>query len=147
MDKKIVYLLVGISGSGKTTRANVLLKQHPAGVICSIDPYMQDPERGYWFRMSKLTEAHKQCRKDFLKACMRGVTPIIVDNLNLSKDYREYYINKALAHGYVVYVEVLDVTPEVAAKRNTHGVDLPTLKRMSQKLDMTEGVYSFGRLS
>jgi hypothetical protein len=97
-----VYILRGVSGSGKSSMTKAILKSMESiaqtsrpedfVVVASADDYfLQNAERKYKFDASRLKDAHADCALKFRKALVDGVPIIIVDNTNTQVwQYREY---------------------------------------------------------
>jgi predicted kinase len=141
MNEKRVYLMVGISGSGKSTAAKKLTKEIPDSVIVSADHHMVDATSKWSFDPTRLSLCHAICQERFHDAISRGVSTIIVDNTNLVSDHRAVYIDHALQNGYSVTILVFDIDIETALKRNVHGVPRHTLEAQRKKLDLKPGIY------
>jgi len=121
----------GIPGSGKSTWARKI-----AGdvAVCSTDDYFMKGGR-YAFDPSKLGEAHGSCLlayEETLRTKVREV--LVVDNTNTTTEEIAPYMALALAHGASVEVVVVHCRPEIAAKRNTHGVPLAACRAMADRL-------------
>ena len=140
--KKVVVIMVGVSGSGKSTWIEEFLRTHPSesSVIASADHFFM--QNGlYNFNASKLGAAHDYCKEKFSRAIQDGVDTIFVDNTNTRKWERGFYITEAKKNGYKVFLKVLRVDPEVAANRNRHGVPLNSILNMDGRIDVPEGFY------
>jgi adenylate kinase family enzyme len=61
MIPKILTLVRGLPGSGKSTFANFIWNEY---AICEADKFFYDSEGHYLFDASKLREAHKWCRDE-----------------------------------------------------------------------------------
>jgi predicted kinase len=129
MEKKAV-ILVGVSGSGKSTFAS---REYPSAVTVSADHYfMVDGE--YRFDVSKLGEAHGACLRAFVEAAISGVGRIVVDNTNTTLVELAPYISLAKAYGYGVEVVRVRCPVSVAAARNTHGVPEGAIRAMDARI-------------
>ena len=131
----VVYILRGISGSGKSTYAQKLIeeKQGVGVVICSADDhFMHDGE--YKFDPSKLSVAHKLCRDKFAKAMHDGIQTIVIDNTNTTRDEYLFYARHAQSNGYRVRVVTFDADPELGISRNVHGVPDYVIRAQHKRL-------------
>ena len=126
--KKIVFIMRGVPGSGKSTIAKEIA--HPDGVIHSTDSYFEENGE-YTFDPSKLGENHEKNFQSFQKS-LSGEKPIVVvDNTNIKRSHFEKYIDAAKEKGYLVHeVAVPTPNPKEAAERNLHGVSQDVIKRM-----------------
>lgn len=130
-----MIIMVGISGSGKSTRAKVLASQNQNSIICSADDFFYDSEGVYRFNPKLLGFNHKQCQ-DLCKHSMEfGTELVIVDNTNLTKQEREPYKVLANEFGYVIKEEFVECDIETAVKRNLHNVPEHSIRRMAARLE------------
>lgn len=138
---QVLYIMRGIPGAGKSTKANELVGE---GVIHSTDTLIE-ATGDYAGHFAKMVEsgnwsAHgKMHHKNFLNAkasMLEGVTPVIVDNTNIKTNEPKKYVKAALEMGFAnENIKFIDVgtgglLAEALAERNTHNVPLATIKRM-----------------
>lgn len=125
MDKKKVFVMRGVQGSGKSTYASMLHKAASEDgllpLTVSADHFFNGPN-GYHFDVKKLGDAHKECMQRFLWALQDGMSPIIVDNTNINVEDVAPYVAVGEAMGYEVTIIQVNTPPDVAAKRNIHGL-------------------------
>lgn len=132
-----VIVMRGIPGSGKSTLVKRLVEACPTARVVSADHFfMQDGV--YVFDPSKLSQAHAACRRAFLHQMVRepfnrGV--VIVDNTNTHAWEIELYVGVALAYDVPVRILRLDVSAEVAAMRNIHGVPPGVVRAMAERMN------------
>ena len=125
----------------------------------SADHYFINPQTGkYEFDPSKLGEAHGQCLRGFAGAVaqapqsvtiLRGIPgagkstwvrdnepnlDMVVDNTSITVVEIAPYFALALAYGVPCEVVTIMADPEVAARRNSHGVPASTVQRMAETL-------------
>jgi len=113
-----VYILRGVSGSGKSTFAKKIKnsKTH------STDSFFYKSGR-YMFDISKVEEFHQKNFENYLNSLKRKKVNIIIDNTNLNPLFVQPYIEKAKAHGYkVILVDFIPKGREWHVKRNIHNV-------------------------
>lgn len=141
---KVLFLMRGLSGSGKSTVVRAITETYLASVVCSADDYfLQDGV--YRFDASLLSSAHSACQSKAKTACNHGVPVIVIDNTHVRRWEMKFYLELASHRNYVV-VPVLPKTPwrwnpvELAAK-NKHGVDVETLQRKVGQFDDVIPVY------
>ena len=125
-----VIILRGVPGSGKSTQT----KKYPDAYIVSADHYFMDDKGVYRFDMAKIGAAHGQCKGRF-EAALKALKPlIIVDNTNTTVKELKFYVEAAKTAGYEVEIVRIDCDPEVAAKRNVHGVPKSSIFKMAARL-------------
>ena len=121
--KKQLFLLQGISGSGKSTIAQHL--EYSIGIeetciVASADNfwYLEDGKT-YKFDVKRLNEAHRWCRKIVAEAMKTETKNIIVDNTNLNQKVVQPYLDMAKEYGYEVRVIRVDCNINVAKEYNS----------------------------
>lgn len=136
---KILILLRGLPGSGKSTVAKKLIQRaglDPSQHIISADNYFKDRFGNYNYDPSKISNAHQDCHMRAKQLMIRNVAPIFIDNTNVQLWQMEEYCLNAVDHGYIV--QILEPTtwwsknPEECARRNTHGVPLDRIMNMKR---------------
>lgn len=140
---KVVNILIGLPGSGKSTEAAAIKATcKAAGNTCEIhstDDYFVDHWGEYVFEPEKLAQYHEYNRGAFERSLERGINNVIVDNTNLQRRHREAYAELARDYGYEVnYILVGYFGPSFCytySKRNRHGVPLGTIRRMANRYE------------
>lgn len=127
---KTLYILRGCSGSGKSTLAEQLL-QLPNSVAFSADDYFIDEDGNYSWNPTRISEAHKWCRKHTVDAMFAEVGNIIVHNTNTSEKEIKPYLDSAEEYGYKVVSLVVENRHR---GKNIHNVPDETLDRQERKL-------------
>lgn len=133
-----LVIMRGVSGSGKSTKAQEIIKAFGGkSVCCSADHYFINKQGKYVFNPKKLGAAHGQCKARAKEAMGRGVPLVVLDNTNTQRWEFQPYIDMADEYGYEVeIIRVGDFDPaslELYAKRNSHGVPLEAIKRMASR--------------
>jgi tRNA uridine 5-carbamoylmethylation protein Kti12 len=143
---KYVKILRGIPGSGKSTFAQSLVGNNLARscglaggtVVVSADDFFMVNGK-YQFDATKLGAAHATCFNKFQDALEDpNVTTVIVDNTNTTVKEMAKYVEAA--HGSdnenieITIVKVV-CDPEIAAKRNSHGVPVDKVLSMWQRME------------
>lgn len=132
-----IYILQGVSGSGKSSIAKKLADEQD---ICSADDYFTH-NGVYRFDPSKLGEAHGSCLRKYVSLLLVNAQkgrPIVVDNTNTTVGEIAPYYSLAEAYGYRPVILTVECDPEVAANRNTHGVPLEACKGMAARIEATK---------
>lgn len=144
----VVYIMRGLPGSGKSTRAGHIKEQleqsYDEVKLLSYDDYfIKDGE--YEFSKESYygpTGARFKCMKDYLEAISNGYQYIILDNTNPTWSHCESYVKIAIDNGYdVMFCESDSVWAkdvEKCAERNTHGVPIEEIKRRSLIYEKSE---------
>lgn len=122
MNEKILYLLQGVSASGKSFIADCIReycsRYYGQAAVFSTDNLWYDDKGIYQFDPKKLGEMHKK-NQDFVRAAMTISTPfIIVDNTNTTQKEAQPYLDLAEEYGYTVQVISVSCNMEVAKIRN-----------------------------
>jgi len=123
----------GISGSGKSTKANELGRK---GVVLGSDDFW-GPD--YDFDKNLIGEAHRWNQNRVEQALSQGISPVVVDNTNVSMYEFRPYVEMAIAYDYdVEYAE-----PDTAWKfdadelflRNQHNTPKEVIQEMIERWD------------
>lgn len=109
---KEVVILRAVSGSGKSTFAELLCAGRKDAVICCADDYfMVDGE--YKFDVTKLKSAHTECYRKFLLAAQNeNINLIVVANTNTAPSEFKIYEETA---------KLLDIRVFHVVIENRHG--------------------------
>jgi len=125
---KIVYILRGVSGSGKSSLAKELAPSS-SHICCADDFFMKGGE--YIFNPALHGEAHKACFNKYCELVDMGYGPIVVANTNTTEKEISSYTQMALANGYQVFSIVLE---NRHGSKDVHNVPDDVLKRQEQNL-------------
>lgn len=144
---KMMVIMRGLPGSGKSYRANQLIQGIEEGsVICSTDYIWETKPFGYFWIPEFVGVAHKINQAKAREACKKGFGAVIIDNTNTTFKEIEPYLEIAKENGYVVGI----VEPETewafdveeCEIRNSHGVPLEVIKKMKDRFEPTDAVFS-----
>ncbi len=97
---KLLYIVRGIPGSGKSTLSKELVGY--GNHIESDMFFMVDGE--YKFDVSKLSEAHAWCKDELNILMEMGNTPLAISNTSTKREYYQPYIDLAEEQGYDVMI-------------------------------------------
>ncbi|XP_049502737.1 uncharacterized protein LOC125933691 isoform X1 [Panthera uncia] len=136
--QKLLILLRGLPGSGKTTLSRILLGQSRDGIVFSTDDYFHHQD-GYRYNVNQLGDAHDWNQNRAKQAINQGRSPVIIDNTNTQAWEMKPYVEMAIGKGYRVEFHEPETwwkfDPEELEKRNKHGV---SRKKIAQMLDRYE---------
>lgn len=123
---KILYLIGGVPGSGKTTLARKLVSEMN---IFETDKFFYESGK-YNFQFSMLGVNHEKNRLAVEKAMKQNVPEIVASNTFTTKRERAPYIELAANHGYLVQFIIVqsDFT-------SLHNVPADTIKKMKDRFD------------
>lgn len=116
---KVLYLIRGLPGSGKTTLAHKLTEW-----VCEADDYYM-VEGEYIWSKDKLKEAHAMCQYNCKLAMRAGIETVAVSNTGVKKWESKAYKLLAEEWGYTVI--------EIVCKgnfNNIHGVPFEKIEQM-----------------
>jgi len=134
--KKHFYILRGLPGSGKSTKAKNLAGE--LGQVFSADDYFCINEEGeYRFDGDQLGLAHQWNQRRSLEAIKANIPIVVIDNTNTTlREIKSYipHIKLAQKMGYEVSIQEPDtewaMDVEELFKRGTHNVPEEHLKKM-----------------
>ncbi|KAM7419217.1 hypothetical protein PAMA_016367 [Pampus argenteus] len=133
LEGKVLVLIRGAPGCGKSTLARALRDHNPGGVVLSTDDYFVHHGQ-YQFDPTALGEAHEWNHKRAKEAFERGSNPIIIDNTNMQGWEMKPYVAQALKHEYKVLFREPDTwwknKPRELERRTTHNVPVERIRRM-----------------
>ena len=124
---KILYLIRGVSGSGKDTFAKTL----GCGVFSADQYFMVDGE--YKFVASLLPEAHANCLAGVKRAMYEGVDKIAVANTFTKEWEMKEYFYAAEAHDYMVFSVIVE---NRHGGKNVHEVPDDTVENQRDRFEI-----------
>lgn len=134
--KRKLYIMRGLPGSGKSTKANELAGKR--GQIFSTDDYFMDNGE-YRFDAARLPEYHKRNLDAASIAMRRGTGTVVIDNTNIEPWHFEKYVEAGRLYGYDINFVEFDPTNysdekiKELASRNTHQVPESAIRMMRDK--------------
>lgn len=129
MNQRNLIILKGVSGSGKSTFANLIA--YPA-CICTADDFFIDKDGNYNFDPAKLGQAHKACQAKFDDALKDDIiTNIVIANTNTKPSDYKYYVDKAEKAGLRVFYVVMENRNNT---KDVHNVPDEALERQEKAI-------------
>jgi predicted kinase len=129
IDEKILYIVRGIPGSGKSTFAKQLTSN-----VFEADHYFIDNEGNYNFDPSKIKDAHKDCQDNVRYAMESSITKIAVSNTSTQEWELQPYFELAEKYGYTVFSVVVE---NRHGGVNQHGVPEDKIQMMKDRFAIT----------
>lgn len=166
-EKKILVIMRGLPGSGKSYAAKQVLEMYALsgmqGVIHSTDEYFftvlkpEKPEEYSW-NPRFIGDAHRWNRVRTQAAIENNITPIIIDNTNVTAQEPKAYVEYALPQDYEVLIQeptsswwleirdllldrkknkkkLKDWAVELANNKTAHNVPFYSIERMMWRWD------------
>ena len=133
---KVLTLVRGLPGSGKSTFANLITNQFS---VCEADKFFYDKEGNYNFDATKLRIAHQWCRNQVeIRMKDNEVNPqfypeIVVSNTFTQEWEMEEYYKLAEKYGYKVFSIIVE---NRHGGINQHGVPADKLKQMADRFEV-----------
>ena len=137
--EKVLYIVRGIPGSGKSTFAKMLVGED--FLVCEADKYFIDKETGeYNFDSTKIKEAHKFCQdtvESYMKDSLANdqfYREIAVSNTFTQEWEMRPYFELAKNYGYKVFSVVVE---NRHGGTNQHEVPEEVLTKMRERFEIT----------
>lgn len=139
MNEKILYIVRGVPGSGKSTYAKSLMAGKMSASHWETDMwFLQDDWDGeeptYVFDPTKLADYHRECQRAVCCDMQDGVETIIVSNTFIRKWEADMYYMLAKLWGYRVVVHRMN-----NQYGNVHGVPQDKVNIMKANMEPYEG--------
>ena len=140
-----MFIMRGVSGSGKSTIVSELKSTYSDAVVCSADDFFFGENGVYTFDIKLLPVAHESCRNKARTACETKKNIVIIDNTNVKKWEMTDYVNMASNHGYVINIIVPQTPwcfdPVELARKNQHGVPEEVLCKKIKMFEEVMPIY------
>ena len=137
--EKVLYIVRGVPGSGKTTFAKKLVGED--FLVCEADKYFINQENGkYEFDISKIKDAHKWCQ-NLVENCMKDsmindqyYPEIAVSNTFTQEWEMRPYFELAKTYGYKVFSVIVE---NRHGGTNQHEVPEEVITKMCERFEIT----------
>lgn len=123
---KVLYIVRGISGAGKTTFANTL----DAEVVSADDYFYVNGE--YRFNKDHLKLAHLDCRNRTEDFMQRGYTIAVANTFTRQWEMQEYF-NLAEKYGYKVFSLIVE---NYHGGKNVHNVPSSSVQAQKDRFEV-----------
>jgi predicted kinase len=129
--EKIIYLVRGIPGSGKSTFAKTLVKKD----YChkEADMFFVDRDGNYNFEPSKIKDAHLWCQEEMDFLMRLEHSPVVVSNTFTQEWEMEPYLELAKTYGYKTFSIVVE---NRHGGVNEHNVPDEVLTKMRDRFEI-----------
>lgn len=125
--ERILIIVRGIPGSGKTTFANILSR-----AVCSADDYFMRDGKYQW-SVDRVGTAHLWCQRKCKRFMMANVERIVIANTNTTPKEMKAYFELAAEYNYKVFSVIVE---NRHGNRSVHGVPDVTLDKMRERFDV-----------
>jgi len=126
--EKVLFIVRGIPGSGKSTFAKTLGGQH-----YEADMFFIDEDGNYKFDGTKIKDAHKWCQSFVETDMVLGYQKIVVSNTFTQEWEMKPYMDLAKKHGYKVFTIVVE---NRHGGNNVHDVPEDKIKQMCNRFEI-----------
>ena len=125
--EKVLIILRGIPGCGKSTLADIISK-----FVCTADDYhMVDGE--YKWKLENLHASHVWCQHKAEGMMEKKSSPIVVANTSTTVKEMKTYNELAEAYGYTVFSVIVE---NRHGGVNSHGVPEEALEKMKNRFNI-----------
>lgn len=100
---KVLYIVRGVPGSGKSTFAKQLTSN-----VFEADHYFIDNNGEYKFDITKIKDAHVDCRDNVESAMASSISKIAVSNTFTQEWEMEPYFKLSEKYGYTVFTTIVE---------------------------------------
>lgn len=144
---KNLIILRGISGSGKSTFSEEMIKQRKETKVHSTDNFFINQNGEYVFNPKKLGEYHAKNLQKTIESIKNQIWFIIVDNTNLLTPHFNPYISAWKHHNYHVSgVQFIPRDVSAHTKDNTHNVPPFAIEQMIKNFYNAEDMENFTKM-
>ena len=133
---KVMYIVRGLPGSGKSTFANIVWNEY---AICEADKFFYDKEGNYNFDASKLREAHEWCKQEVETRMQDNQNnpqyypEIVISNTFTQEWEMEAYFDLAKKYEYKVISLIVE---NRHGNASVHDVPVETIEKMRDRFSI-----------
>ena len=127
--EKVLYIVRGIPGSGKSTFAKTLGGEH-----YEADMFFIDGNGEYKFDTSKIKQAHEWCQDMVYMDMIKETPKIVVSNTFTQEWEMRPYFELAKTYGYKVFSVIVE---NRHGGTNQHEVPEEVLTKMCERFEIT----------
>ncbi|WIC39330.1 AAA family ATPase [Pseudomonas phage vFB297] len=136
MQEKIMYIIRGLPGSGKSSLAEILYnKTWESGrqaSICEADDYQMEFGKYVW-KAERVVESHKKCMDKARRSMEIGLDAVIVSNTSSREREVAPYIDMAEEFGYTVISLIVE---NRHGNKSVHDVPESTMEAMRNRFSV-----------
>lgn len=125
---KVLYIVRGIPGSGKSTFAKQLTSN-----VFEADQYFLDINGNYNFDFTKIKDAHKDCQDNVKSAMQSSISKIAVSNTFTQEWEMKVYFDLAKEFGYKVFTIIVE---NRHGGTNVHNVPEDKVESMKNRFEI-----------
>lgn len=125
---KILFIVRGLPGSGKTTLSNKI-----CDTVYAADDYFYDKDGNYNFDVNRLGAAHKWCEYAVKTSMETGIERIAVNNTFTREREMKPYLELANKYGYTTFSLIVE---NRHGNNSVHNVPKETLKKMENRFSI-----------
>ena len=130
--KKVVIIVRGIPGCGKSTFAELFSSGSERLNICTADDFhMKDGK--YDWKPENVRAAHEWCQSKVRMLMKVDISPVVVANTSTTVKEMQPYYDMAKEYDYTVFSIIVENRHDGV---NTHGVPEETLQKMRDRFDI-----------
>ena len=139
MTKKTIIIIRGLSGSGKSTFADVICGDDDTKIAVSADDFFVDEQGNYNFNPEQIAEAHDWCKDQVRAYLLEGFETICVANTFTKRWEVEPYLQIASENNCNVHVVSLfdaGMNDAQLAARCVHNVPINSIRSQRKRWEM-----------
>lgn len=130
-NSKVIFILRGLPGSGKSTVAKQIKQVYgDLALICSADDFRMTDSGEYFWKPEEYDMSHLKCEEKARQACYNERPVVIIDDTNIRKELLYWYIDAARSYDYFVVL----VEPKTTWRYSISDLILKTHHQVSKEI-------------